>query len=48
MATIIANATTIGVYTREKRVMNRSIFGLDAAAFSTASKMRITMESFNS
>ena len=47
-ATIIANTTTIGVYTREKRVIKRSIFGFDAAAFSTASRIRITMESFNS
>lgn len=32
-----ARSTTNGVYTREKRVIKRSIFGLLAAAFSTES-----------
>ena len=38
-----AMETTAGVYTREKRVIKRSILGLRAAAFSTLSKMRWTM-----
>ena len=44
-ATAIATKTTIGVYTREKRVMKRSIFGLLATAFSTESRIRVTMDS---
>ena len=45
MAVRAATATTIGVYTRAKRVMKRSIFGLLAAAFSTDCKIRETIDS---
>ena len=45
IATARARATTIGVYTRAKRVMNLSILGFDAAAFSTASRILVTMDS---
>ena len=40
-----ARATTIGVYMRANLVMNLSIFGLPAAAFSTESRMRVTIDS---
>ena len=45
----VANAinTTNGVYTREKRVIKRSIFGLLAAAFSTESMILVTIDSSN-
>ena len=42
IATANARATTIGVYTRAKRVMKRSILGLEDAAFSTASRILVT------
>ena len=37
-----ARATTIGVYTFANLVMNLSILGLPAAAFSTESRIRVT------
>ena len=40
-----ARSTTNGVYTREKRVIKRSIFGLLAAAFSTESMILVTIDS---
>ena len=45
IATTKERATTIGVYTRAKRVMKRSILGLEDAAFSTASRILVTMDS---
>ena len=45
IATANAKATTIGVYTRAKRVIKRSILGLEDAAFSTASRIFVTIDS---
>ncbi len=42
-----AASTTKGVYILEKRVIKRSIFGLLAAAFSTESKILVTIECSN-
>ena len=44
-ATATAAATTKGVYTRAKRVIKRSMVGLEAAAFSTLSRILVTMDS---
>ena len=45
IAVISASITTIGVYILANFVMNLSILGFPAAAFSTESRMRVTMDS---
>ena len=45
IATNNAKNTTNGVYTLAKRVINLSIFGLLAAAFSTESRILVTIDS---
>ena len=45
MASTAATPTTMGVYTRAKRVMKFSVRAFFSAAFSTSSRMRLTVES---
>ena len=45
MASTAATPTTMGVYTRAKRVMKFSVRAFFSAAFSTNSRMRLTVES---
>ncbi len=45
MASAAASPTTMGVYTRAKRVMKFSVRAFFSEAFSTSSRMRLTVES---